>query len=311
MPAPTSRFKHAIAEAPAPEPPAPGRDAGAAAAARAPHHARDLELATLLLRAGGPLAGGVALDARCPEHPQEVVDRAGKMLEEGAAILDVGGMSSRPGAELIPESEELDRVLPGLEALRQAFPDALVSIDTIRAGVARKAIEAGACLVNDISAGRYDPDLFPLVAELKVPYVLMHMQGDPASMQKRPTYADVVLDVLDFFLEKVADLRRLGVVDILLDPGFGFGKSVTHNYQLLNGLHVFRMLDCPVLAGISRKSMICKVLKVAPAEALNGTTALHMVALQQGARLLRVHDVREARELIQLWRELEKTAVNY
>jgi len=242
---------------------------------------------------------------------QEVVDRAGKMLEEGAAILDVGGMSSRPGAELIPESEELDRVLPGLEALRQAFPDALVSIDTIRAGVARKAIEAGACLVNDISAGRYDPDLFPLVAELKVPYVLMHMQGDPASMQKRPTYADVVLDVLDFFLEKVADLRRLGVVDILLDPGFGFGKLVTHNYQLLNGLHVFRMLDCPVLAGISRKSMICKVLKVAPAEALNGTTALHMVALQQGARLLRVHDVREARELIQLWRELEKTAVNY
>jgi len=241
---------------------------------------------------------------------QAAVDRAGRMLEEGARILDVGGMSSRPGAEIIAPGEELDRVLPVLEGLHAAFPQTPLSIDTIRAEVARQAVRAGACVVNDISAGRYDPELFAAVAELEVPYILMHMQGDPKTMQRGPTYKDVVLEVLDFFLEKVAELRALGVVDIVLDPGFGFGKTLTHNYRLLHRLRVFQALDCPILAGISRKSMICKVLGVSPAEALNGTTALHMVALQQGARLLRVHDVREARQVIRLWTELEKAKEN-
>lgn len=241
---------------------------------------------------------------------QAAVDRAGRMLEEGAAILDVGGMSSRPGAEIIEPEEELERVLPVLDGLHAAFPQAPLSIDTIRAEVARQAVRAGACMINDISAGRYDPGLFAAVAELNVPYILMHMQGDPKTMQRGPAYKDVVLEVLDFFLENVAKLRALGVVDILLDPGFGFGKTVAHNYRLLQELRTFQMLDCPILAGLSRKSMICRVLEVAPAQALNGTTALHMVALQQGARLLRVHDVREARQVIRLWTELEKAKGN-
>ncbi len=241
---------------------------------------------------------------------QAAVDRAGRMLEEGAAILDVGGMSSRPGAEIISPEEELERVLPVLDGLHAAFPQAPLSIDTIRAEVARQAVRAGACMINDISAGRYDPGLFAAVAELNVPYILMHMQGEPKTMQRGPAYKDVVLEVLDFFLENVAKLRALGVVDILLDPGFGFGKTVAHNYRLLQELRTFQMLDCPILAGLSRKSMICRVLEVAPAQALNGTTALHMVALQQGARLLRVHDVREARQVIRLWTELEKAKGN-
>jgi dihydropteroate synthase len=241
---------------------------------------------------------------------QAAVDRAGRMLEEGAAILDVGGMSSRPGAEIIEPEEELERVLPVLDGLHAAFPQAPLSIDTIRAEVARQAVRAGACMINDISAGRYDPGLFAAVAELNVPYILMHMQGEPKTMQRGPAYKDVVLEVLDFFLENVAKLRALGVVDILLDPGFGFGKTVAHNYRLLQELRTFQMLDCPILAGLSRKSMICRVLEVAPAQALNGTTALHMVALQQGARLLRVHDVREARQVIRLWTELEKAKGN-
>lgn len=235
----------------------------------------------------------------------EALRRVEQMLREGAAIIDLGGMSSRPGARIISEEEELERVLPVVEAVAARFPEAILSVDTIRARVAREAVEAGAHIVNDISAGRFDEDLFATVAKLQVPYVLMHMRGTPRDMQQNPEYEDVVREVLDFLIEKLGALRAAGVKDVIVDPGFGFGKTVQHNYQLLKNLHAFRITGCPVLAGISRKSMICKVLGVSPAEALNGTTALHMVALQQGASILRAHDVAEARQVIRLWQEFK------
>lgn len=229
--------------------------------------------------------------------------QAEKMLLEGASILDLGGASSRPGAEVIPETEEIARVIPAVEALLKHFPEALLSVDTWRASVAQNAVEAGACIVNDISAGNLDPKMLETVATLKTPYILMHMQGSPDSMQQNPQYEAIVTEVLDFFIQKIALLRSLGVKDIVLDPGFGFGKTVEHNFALLRNLQVFQqVLDLPVLAGISRKSMICKPLGIKPADALNGTSALHMVALQQGARILRVHDVKEAVEVIKLWK---------
>lgn len=235
-----------------------------------------------------------------------VLAQTEKMLSEGAAIIDIGGMSSRPGAVLISEDEELSRVLPAVEAIVQQFPQVIISVDTFRAAVAKQAVAAGASIINDIYAGRFDEQMFETVASLGTPYIMMHMQGEPSNMQVAPAYKDVTREVLDFFIPKIGQLRTLGVKDIVLDPGFGFGKTVEHNYQLLNYLHVFRMTDLPILAGISRKSMICKVLGVNPAQALNGTTALHMVALQQGARLLRVHDVKEAVETIKLWQQLEQ-----
>ena len=229
-----------------------------------------------------------------------------KMLDEGASIIDLGGMSSRPGAVVIGEEEELQRVLPVIEKIIETFPEAMLSIDTVRAKVAREAVARGAAIINDISAGSLDPDLWQTVVDLQVPYILMHMQGRPETMQNQPVYESVTVEVLDFLIAKVGALREMGAKDIIIDPGFGFGKSVEHNYELLQKMHVFQMLECPVLAGVSRKSMICKVLKVSPLKALNGTTALHMIALQQGARILRVHDVREAKEVIRLWQQLEK-----
>lgn len=231
--------------------------------------------------------------------------QAEKMLNQGADLLDVGGMSSRPGAELIDADEELRRVIPVLEALHQTFPEALLSIDTFRGKVARAAVDAGACMINDISAGSLDSSLLPTVVELQVPYVLMHMQGAPKTMQQKPEYKQVVEEVFDFLNERMQNLRAQGLHDIVLDPGFGFGKSLSHNYQLLKNLHIFKLGGAPVLAGISRKSMICKALGVNPGKALNGTTALHMVALQQGANILRVHDVKEAAECIRLYELLE------
>ena len=247
-----------------------------------------------------------------------LLQQAEKMLSAGADLLDIGGASSRPGALEVSAAEEMDRVMPVIETLSGHFPEALLSIDTWRASVARAAVQAGVALVNDISAGRLDHDLYPTVAALNavqpdgsqpgaVPYVLMHMQGRPETMQQAPVYTDVVTEVLDFFIAEVAKLRDLHIHDIILDPGFGFGKTVEQNYQLLRQLSVFRhVLQLPVLVGLSRKSMICKVLKVHPEQALNGTTALHMVALQQGANILRVHDVREAVEVIQLWEIVKK-----
>ena len=239
---------------------------------------------------------------------EAALKQAGVMLSEGAALLDVGGASSRPGAKEVSAKEELQRVVPVIEAIVRHFPGAIVSVDTWRASVAQATVEAGASIVNDISAGGLDPALYQTVARLHVPYILMHMQGAPDTMQQNPEYGDVVTEVLDFFIRETQKLHALGVKDIVLDPGFGFGKTVEHNFQLLKNLGLFSSVTgLPVLAGISRKSMICKLLRVSPENALNGTTALHMVALQQGAGILRVHDVREAMEVIRLWEQLEQT----
>lgn len=228
-----------------------------------------------------------------------------QMLSEGAAIIDVGGMSSRPGAAQISIQEELRRVLPVIEAIAGRFPEAFISIDTVHAQTAREAVAAGACIVNDISAGRLTEGMYETVAELGVPYVLMHMQGRPETMQQQAQYDDVVQEVLDFLIAEVGRLQAAGVKDILLDPGFGFGKTIEHNFQLLQNLHVLGILPYPVLAGVSRKSMIYRSLGIPPEEALNGTTALHIVALQQGALLLRVHDVAEAVQVVRLWEQLQ------
>ncbi|MEY3052812.1 MAG: hypothetical protein RLY31_2597 [Bacteroidota bacterium] len=235
----------------------------------------------------------------------DVLRKAEEYLTQGAEILDVGGMSSRPGAELVDEAEELRRVIPVVERICSLFPSAVCSVDTFRGRVAREATAAGAGMVNDISAGRMDPEMYAGLAEWGVPYVLMHMQGTPQTMQRQPVYEDVVQEVLDFLIAEVQSLRRMGVKDIVVDPGFGFGKTVGHNYTLLKHLGILQILEVPVLVGLSRKSMISKVLGISAKEAGNGSTALHMVALQQGARILRVHDVREAVETIRLWEALE------
>lgn len=227
-----------------------------------------------------------------------------KMLEEGATVLDIGGVSSRPNADKVGEAEELQRVLPVIEAITKRFPEALLSVDTFRGRVAKESVEAGAALINDISAGTLDASLLPTVAQLQVPYILMHMQGTPQTMQNNPQYDNLVNDILDFHVQKVAELRALGIEDIIVDLGFGFGKTIEDNYRLLNKIHLFQMLGLPILAGLSRKSMIWKLLKSSPKEALNGTTALNMVALQQGAKILRVHDVKPAVETIQLYQQL-------
>lgn len=235
----------------------------------------------------------------------EIVKQAEKMLQEGAQILDIGGMSSRPGATIISAEEEVERIGPVVKTLVKEFPEAIISLDTIYGLSAKAGADLGVGIINDISAGRLDPTMYPTVAQLGLPYVLMHMQGQPGTMQSNPQYADVVTEVLDFFIAEVGKLRALGVKDIVLDAGFGFGKNLQHNYTLLKNLHVFQILDLPVLAGLSRKSMIYRLLEISPEEALTGTSALHMVALQQGAKILRVHDVKPAAEVLRLWEMLE------
>lgn len=231
---------------------------------------------------------------------KELLTRAETMLTEGADILDVGGMSSRPGAEMITEEEELSRVVPVVKLLSGKIPHAIVSVDTFRAAVAEAAVREGASIINDISAGTMDAELFKTAARLKTPYVLMHMQGTPRTMQDNPHYTNVVKEVTEFFIEKLAHLKQMGLNDIILDPGFGFGKNLEHNYALLKNLAAFNIFEQPVMAGISRKSLICAALKVKPENALNGTTALHSIALLNGVNILRVHDVKEANEVIRL-----------
>jgi dihydropteroate synthase len=230
---------------------------------------------------------------------QSIIDQAGQHLEEGAALLDVGGYSTRPGAEDVPEGEELNRVLPVIEALRKNFPKAILSVDTFRANVAGHAISAGAHIINDISGGN-DPEMYTTVAKLRVPYVLMHRKGSSKTMQADPQYEDVVTEVLEYLNRQLYTLRSMGVNDVIIDPGFGFGKTMQHNYRLLRNLHLFRMPGQPVLAGISRKGMIHRLLGVTPETALNGTTAAHALALLQGISILRVHDVKEAMETIKI-----------
>lgn len=220
-----------------------------------------------------------------------------QMIRDGAFIIDIGGQSSRPGAPAISASEEWNRVEPVIKGILDSVPEAFISIDTYRSEVARKAVENGAVLVNDISAGSIDPHMFTTVASLNVPYVLMHMQGTPKNMQSSPQYDDVVNNVKEFFREKLSELDNLGVEDVVVDPGFGFGKTLEHNYTLLNRLEEFNEFGRTVLAGISRKSMIYKALDNTPKDALNGTTALNMASALKGAKLLRVHDIKEAREV--------------
>ncbi len=233
-------------------------------------------------------------------NKSDIIRNTEKMLKDGADIIDVGGMSSRPGAKQITVNEELERVIPAIKSIVKAFSNAIISIDTYRSEVLSAAVSEGASIINDISAGAFDCNLFETVARLKTPYILMHMKGTPLNMQENPVYKNVTLEVTGFFIEKLALLKKAGVNDIILDPGFGFGKTVEHNYELLKNLADFNIFGLPVMAGISRKSMICKPLKISPADALNGTTALHAVALMNGANILRVHDVKEAKQVIEL-----------
>ncbi|WP_300599726.1 dihydropteroate synthase [Niabella sp.] len=236
-----------------------------------------------------------------PSRHQEsnsLLDTAEKMLNAGATILDIGGQSTRPGSSTLSAQEEAQAVIPAVMALHKAFPEAILSIDTFYSTVAIEAVAAGAAIVNDISAGSIDPDMFRAIAALKVPYVLMHMQGRPHTMQQQPHYDDVTQEVLDFFIEKLALLRSVGVKDIVIDPGFGFGKTSVHNFTLLKNLQQFSILNCPLLLGVSRKGTIYRALGTTAEDALNGTTVLNTIGLMNGANILRVHDVREAMEAI-------------
>lgn len=229
-----------------------------------------------------------------------ILAQAEKMLNQGATFLDIGGYSSRPGAEDISESEELQRVLPAIEAILKKFPKSHISIDTFRSEVAKKCVDAGAVMVNDISAGNLDSNMMKTVAALKVPHVMMHMKGNPKTMNSLADYNNVTKEVLYYFSEKLAEARALGINDLIVDPGFGFAKTRYHNFELLNNLELFKSLEVPLLVGISRKSMIYKTLQTTPEEALNGTTALNSIALLKGANILRVHDVNEAIQCITL-----------
>ncbi|MDM9630933.1 dihydropteroate synthase [Robiginitalea aurantiaca] len=227
------------------------------------------------------------------------------MLKDGADFIDVGGYSSRPGAADVSQTEELKRVIPMVEGILEEFPQTLISVDTFRAIVAEKALDAGAAIVNDISAGLRDSEMLPLIAKRQVPYVMMHMKGTPQTMTDHTDYENLIPDILYYFSERLSAARELGITDCIADPGFGFAKTREQNFELLRGLNAFKTLDAPILVGISRKSMIHKTLGITPKEALNGTTALHMVALQEGANILRVHDVKEAKECIDLWGALQ------
>ncbi len=233
---------------------------------------------------------------------EAAVKRAGQILEEGGDIIDIGAMSTRPGSEEVSIEEELQRLIPVVKAVATAYPDAILSVDTYRAAVAREAIAAGAHIINDIAGGTMDNAMFATVAKLKVPYILMHIQGTPQTMQHNPEYENVVADVLLHLSKKINELRKLGVTDIIIDPGFGFGKTIEHNYQLLNNLDPLRLLGYPILAGLSRKGMIYKPLGLTAEEALPGTIAANTIALKNGAAILRVHDVKEAAELVESYR---------
>ena len=236
----------------------------------------------------------------------EIVTEAEKMLNDGADIIDIGGQSTRPGSELIPAGEEIKRVIPAIEAIANKFPRAFISIDTFYSKVAVAAVDAGATIINDISAGSMDNKMIETVAALKVPYVLMHMKGTPQTMQQNATYENVTREVLDFFIAKTQELKKAGIIDIIIDPGFGFAKTIDQNFELLKNLSVFKMLDKAIMLGISRKSTIYKTLGVSANEALNGTSVLNTIGLMNGASILRVHDVKEATEAIKLFSAIYK-----
>jgi dihydropteroate synthase len=230
----------------------------------------------------------------------EVLKLAEKMVREGATFIDIGGYSSRPGAIDISAEEEWQRVMPSIIAIRKEFPETIISIDTFRSVIARNAVESGCDLVNDISAGQLDGDMFRTISALQVPYIVMHMRGTPQTMNQLTEYDNLIKEIIDYFHKIINSLHEQGVKDIIIDPGFGFAKTIAQNFELLNKLNQLRILEKPLLVGLSRKSMIWKTLKSSPEDALNGTTALHTLALLKGTSILRVHDVKEANEVIGL-----------
>lgn len=239
------------------------------------------------------------------QQTDQALRQCEKMLLDGADFIDLGAYSSRPGASEVSLAEEQKRLLPTLERLRNAFPEALFSVDTFRAKVAADSIAMGVHMINDISAGELDPEMLALVGKHPVPYIAMHMQGQPKTMQDQPHYTDVFTSVMAYFSKKINQCKAAGIVDIIIDPGFGFGKTATHNFALLHRFQHFQQFEVPVLAGVSRKSMIYKTLGTSADEALNGTTVLHTLALHKKAQLLRVHDVKEAKECITLMKQLQ------
>lgn len=238
----------------------------------------------------------------------EIVDKAGKMLESGATILDIGGQSTRPGSELVKASEETDRLIPSIEAIHKSYPDAIISADTFYSSVANHAINAGASVINDVSGGSMDEQMIETVGNLGVPYICMHMRGTPQTMQNFTNYEDLLKEVIDYFIQKIYACKKAGIKDIILDPGFGFAKSIPQNFELLNRLEYLNILEKPLLVGLSRKGTIWKTLGITADEALNGTTVLNTISLMKGASILRVHDVKEAVEAIRLVTELNSNS---
>lgn len=234
----------------------------------------------------------------------ELLTQVQKMKSDGATFIDIGAYSSKPSAEFVSEEEELDRIIPVVQLILKHFPDALLSIDTFRSKVAKACIENGAAIINDISAGNLDESMFDVIAKYKVPYIMMHMRGTPQTMQSMTNYGDIVKEMLFYFSEKVNMARSLGFNDLIIDPGFGFAKTLEQNFEVMQKMDLFQMLELPLLVGISRKSMIYKVLHSSPEKALNGTTFLNTIALTKGASILRVHDVKEAVECVQLWNKM-------
>ena len=233
-----------------------------------------------------------------------VLNQVEKMLNEGATFIDIGAYSSKPNAEFVSEEEELQRILPVVQQIIKQFPDVIVSIDTFRAEVAKQCVFNGAALINDISAGHLDEKMLPTIAELQVPYIMMHMKGNPQTMQSLAHYDDIVKEMIYYFSERIFEARKLGINDLIVDPGFGFAKTLEQNYEVMQKLNIFKQLELPLLVGISRKSMIYKTLETSAQEALNGTTFLNAIALEKGANILRVHDVKEAVEGVKLFEKL-------
>ena len=240
------------------------------------------------------------------KNEADILFQTEKMLNEGATFIDVGAYSSRPGAAHISEKEELKRILPVIDLLVKYFPEIIISVDTFRSEIAKKTIENGAAIINDISGGKMDEKMFQTVAELQVPYILMHMLGTPQNMQQNPVYEDVTKDIIRFFSEQIFKLHQLKMNDIIIDMGFGFGKTLQHNYEILSNLALFKNLDAPILIGVSRKSMLYKPLDITANEALNATTEANTIALLNGANILRVHDVKEAVEAIKIVNQLRE-----
>ena len=238
------------------------------------------------------------------KNEKDILDQVAKMLKEGATFIDVGAYSSRPGAKPVSETEELQRIVPVIKLLVNHFPGIIISVDSFRSRVVEKSINAGAAVINDISGGLLDDEMFKTVAKLQVPYIMMHMQGTPENMQANPVYEDVVIEITSFFAAQLVKLRQLKVNDVIIDVGFGFGKTINQNYELLQKLTLFKNLEVPILTGVSRKSMLYKLLEISPKEALNATTVANTIALLNGTSILRVHDVKEAMEAIKIVNQL-------